>query len=178
MRLIDCRTGEIVEAEPAFRWVALSYVWGDDASKLSTQRPPGVHDVQISSSIIKIAAKEADSEAPHKAAKRPLKFPATVKDAMTVTLELGYQYLWCDAYCINQEDEVHKADQISKMDRIYRCAVFTIVATGPSKHHGLPGVSTVRASSLPISTLLTSCAIRHGWHAHGLSKKDISPSDY
>jgi hypothetical protein len=29
---------------------------------------------------------------------------------------------------------------------IYRGAVFTIIATGPSKHHGLPGVNTMRES--------------------------------
>jgi hypothetical protein len=40
IRMIDCCTGRIVEAEPASRWVALSYVWGQDASTESTQRPP------------------------------------------------------------------------------------------------------------------------------------------
>jgi hypothetical protein len=39
MRLNDCHTGEIVEAEPNSRWVALSYVWGDDTSRNTMQRP-------------------------------------------------------------------------------------------------------------------------------------------
>jgi hypothetical protein len=77
----------------------------------------------------------------------PLQVPATVRDALTVTLNLGYQYLWCDVYYIGQADEVHKADQISKMDIIYRGAELTIIAGGPNKHHGLPGVSATRTSS-------------------------------
>jgi hypothetical protein len=40
IRLIDCRTGEVVKAEPASRWIALSYVWGDDASTEPIPRPP------------------------------------------------------------------------------------------------------------------------------------------
>ena len=60
---------------------------------------------------------------------------------MTVTVELGYRHLWVDAYCINQAHEAQKADQISKMDQIYRGAATTIVATGADSTLGLFGIS-------------------------------------
>ena len=31
--------------------------------------------------------------------------PRVITDAMTATVELGWQYLWVDRYCIDQNDE-------------------------------------------------------------------------
>lgn len=114
MRLIDCHQGRVCIAEPHLRWVALSYVWGGSASTKS----------QHSESL--------------------LNAPQTVKDAMNVVVELGYRYLWVDAYCISQAHGAHKADQISKMDKIYRGSELTIVALGPDQHAGLHGISHER----------------------------------
>jgi hypothetical protein len=44
--------------------------------------------------------------------------PWTIRDAMTVTLELGLRYLWVDRYCINQDDPVEKHNIITNMDAI------------------------------------------------------------
>jgi hypothetical protein len=136
MHLIDCDTGEIVKADESSHWVALSYVWGPDLQMEPAQNPPD----ETNDSLLL-------PDPGFTIRRLPSDIPATVKDAMAVTLDLGYHYLWCDAYCIKQQDNAHKADQIGKMDQIYQGAECTIVATGPDKHHGLHGVSTSRKSS-------------------------------
>lgn len=75
----------------------------------------------------------------------PDHIPKTIGDAISVTLELGYRYLWVDEYCINQSDHNHRNDQIMKMDRIYHGADLTIVAAaGDNKRYGLPGVGSTK----------------------------------
>jgi len=127
MRLMDCYKKKIVKADPSSRWVALSYVWGPDDASASTKRTNNVGRYSWPSYI-----------------------PRTVADAMTVTVDLGFRYLWCDAYCIEQNNNAHKADQIRNMDKIYRYAEFTIVSTGSSKHTGLPGVNCDRQSQYKV----------------------------
>jgi hypothetical protein len=63
-KLIDCRTREVVNAEPEAEYVALSYVWGSDKS----------------------VRRSKDS------------WPLTIRDSMTLALQLGFQYLWVDRY--------------------------------------------------------------------------------
>lgn len=57
---------------------------------------------------------------------------ATVQDAVRVTKELGYVYLWVDALCIFQDNtpscKAAKDTEIGRMDEIYQNAAFTIVA--------------------------------------------------
>ncbi|KAF2122720.1 heterokaryon incompatibility protein-domain-containing protein [Lophiotrema nucula] len=68
--------------------------------------------------------------------------PQTIKDAISVVLDLGFTYLWVDAYCIDQGNALAKHIDIRRMDKIYRGATLTIIAaTGTSASHGLPGVS-------------------------------------
>ncbi len=55
--------------------------------------------------------------------------PKTFRDAVYVTRQLGYQYIWIDALCIIQDSDSDKAEQISQMQDIYRNAVFTISAS-------------------------------------------------
>ncbi|CAN9130224.1 unnamed protein product [Alternaria alternata] len=69
------------------------------------------------------------------------KFPGTICDAITVTVQLGYRYLWVDQYCINQLAAGHKQAQIQLMGRIYAEAELVIIAAaGDSSNYGLPGV--------------------------------------
>ncbi|RYN63414.1 hypothetical protein AA0118_g4836 [Alternaria tenuissima] len=68
-------------------------------------------------------------------------FPATIRDAITVTIQLGYRYLWVDQYCINQLAEGHKQAQIQLMGRIYADSELVVIAAaGDSSDYGLPGV--------------------------------------
>lgn len=65
---------------------------------------------------------------------------------MTVCVELGIDFLWIDALCIDQRDPVDKEAQIRNMDLVYKGSRITIVASeGPDPDFGLPGVSRARA---------------------------------
>ena len=78
------------------------------------------------------------------ASTRSLPNPAfrVIEDAITVTKELGFRYLWIDRYCISQIDASERRHQIARMDQIYADAVLTIVAAaGEGPDYGLPGVS-------------------------------------
>jgi hypothetical protein len=98
MKLIDCNNLDIIAADSSSRWIALSYVWGSP-----------VQPDDIDSSI-----RESRSIGSH----LPDFIPHTVRDAITVTRELGYRFLWVDEFCIEQGDRTHRADQIKQMDRI------------------------------------------------------------
>lgn len=126
-RLINCLnrtlvpTGSKTDPRPSF--VALSYVWGGPPSE----------------------PKEPQNQVDH----LPRKLPLTIEDAITVTKDLGFQYLWVDQYCIDQEDQADKARQISQMNLIYKSADLTIIAAGgDSCQSGLPGVSDWRRDIL------------------------------
>ena len=122
LKVIDCRTRRIVGAPPNCSYVALSYVWG---KQQATTVSPFVISVKNSR---------------HRTLSL-FTIPRVIYDAMIVTLELGLQYLWIDRYCIDQNDK-EKHFQINQMDKVYLCAVITIVAAaGESANYGLPGVS-------------------------------------
>jgi hypothetical protein len=71
-------------------------------------------------------------------------FPQTIQDAIILTQQLGYKYLWVDRYCISQ-DKSEKHAQIQQMDLIYSGAELTIIAAvGSDPSYGLPGVSRPR----------------------------------
>lgn len=115
-KLIECETLRIVPA-PNEPYVALSYVWGE-----STSQTP---ELDRTSKLDRL----------------PEKLPLTIKDAITVTLKLGFRYLWVDRYCIGGSEGERQA-QILKMDLIYQTAQITIIAcAGENPDYGLPGVS-------------------------------------
>jgi heterokaryon incompatibility protein (HET) len=58
-----------------------------------------------------------------------LSLPQTLQDAVTVTRNLGLQYLWADSMCIIQDSDDDKAYEIGKMERIYSNAYVTISAS-------------------------------------------------
>ena len=64
--------------------------------------------------------------------------PSTCRDAIRITHELGYRYLWIDAFCIIQDDDFDKSSELVKMGDIYRYALLTIYAKGsPNSASGL-----------------------------------------
>ena len=134
LKVIDCQTKKIVEAPPDCSYVALSYVWGPGRSPTVTwpEQPCGITEPSTLS---------------------PDATPSVIIDAMVVTVELGWQYLWVDRYCIDQNDEA-KHMQINQMDRVFSSAVTTIIAAaGDSAWHGLPGVSNTRRRAQPHATI-------------------------
>ncbi|OTA64713.1 hypothetical protein K449DRAFT_327806, partial [Hypoxylon sp. EC38] len=54
--------------------------------------------------------------------------PATIRDAIKVTVKIGYRYLWVDRYCIDQDHSAEKHTEIQQMGRIYNGASLTIIA--------------------------------------------------
>ncbi|KAH7401115.1 heterokaryon incompatibility protein-domain-containing protein, partial [Phaeosphaeria sp. MPI-PUGE-AT-0046c] len=132
MSLIDCTTKTNVEADTSSRWIALSYVWGD---RLQTTMPAAETNLYVG-------------------ARLPSTLPRTVEDAIVVTRQLGYRFLWVDEYCIDQQNKHKQHIQISQMDEVYRGADLTIVAaTGEGKNHGLPGVNKTRRRRLNVVRL-------------------------
>ena len=54
--------------------------------------------------------------------------PQTFKDAVSITLRLGYNALWIDALCIIQDDKDDVAEEIPRMGTIYGNSTCTIAA--------------------------------------------------
>ena len=126
-RVIDVRRRRIISAPPACRYVALSYVWGSnpDMSKMTSRA--------TLSSLGKDGGLLASNTA------------RTINDAVTICCQLKEDYLWVDQYCIIQDDERDKAEQIASMSQIYSSAVLVIVITDGDMNAGIPGVSCERA---------------------------------
>lgn len=112
-RLIDCYTGQLCAAPPEAKYTALSYVWGTNEAV----------DAPANSSA-------------------GISFPLVIRDAVSASKAMGYQYLWVDRYCIDQTNPRVKMHQIRNMDVIYEQADVTIISLGKNPSEGLPGVST------------------------------------
>jgi hypothetical protein len=54
--------------------------------------------------------------------------PLTIKDAISVTRDLGLRYLWVDSLCIIQDNEKDKIHEIEQMGNIYKRSTVTIAA--------------------------------------------------
>lgn len=55
--------------------------------------------------------------------------PATFRDTIRVTRDLGYRYLWIDSLCIAQDDAEDVEREIRQMAPIYKNAALTICAS-------------------------------------------------
>lgn len=120
--LIDCNTLQIVPAPAEPSYVALSYVWGK--------------------------FRKTPQDTPHGSLPSPL--PLLISDAIEVCRQLGFQYLWVDKYCIDQNNPQVKHNQIQQMDLVYRNGQLTIIAAaGKDETYGLPGVSSCPRRTLP-----------------------------
>lgn len=128
VRMIDVTKMALVPASPECRYIALSYVWGGPGDyywttteNIKTRVHPGGLDASI--------------------------LPATIRDAIALTHQIGEQYIWIDALCILQDSPTDKGAQICIMDLIYSRAAFTIfAASGQSVRDGLSGVSPTSRS--------------------------------
>lgn len=113
LRVIDCCTKTVVLAPVNCHYVALSYVWG-------TNHVTAPRDLSNWSLV-----------------------PTLIQDAVVATIELGYDFLWVDFYCIPQDDAVEMDRQIRNMNKIYSEAQATIIAAcSESAATGLSGVSS------------------------------------
>jgi hypothetical protein len=91
-------------------YAALSYCWGSDQTFRTTKNT-------LSNMMTKIAYED---------------LPKTIQDAVKVTSQLDIRYLWIDALCIVQDDEIEMACQINAMGSVYKNAVVVIAASRAS----------------------------------------------
>lgn len=159
LRVIDALYFCVIEAPKLCKYITLSYVWGDPAMYKACQ-----------------ATRDNSEALQTPGSLKAVSMPATLLDAIVACRALGYRYLWIDALCIPQDDPVKKAEQINRMDRIYRCAELCIVAAaGSDASHGLPGVGrsrvwrsfSTRVFDLELATVRTSvidCVNRSVWN--------------
>ena len=122
-RMIDVQRYCIVDAPPACQYAVLSYVWGNAG---------GLRNLQKIKKSLEIEGSMHDKISD---------LPTTIKDAISLTNEVGLHYLWVDSLCIVQDDPDDKKYQIALMDRVYSSASLTIAATdGNSATAGLSGM--------------------------------------
>lgn len=88
-------------------YTALSYCWGGDQPQKTTK-----DRIRSGNFVLDWAL-----------------LPESIKDAVKVTIGLGYSCLWVDSLCIVQDDDSDKAKQIALMPQIYSKAVATISAS-------------------------------------------------
>jgi Heterokaryon incompatibility protein (HET) len=161
--LIDCKDGCLVtgpnnDSKRDFKFVALSYVWGNipifktSTSNLPFLKRPGSVLATNPTALI----------------------PQTIRDAMTFVLKLQLRYLWVDSLCIVQDDPGILERNLDAMAIIYRKAYLTIIdALGTDAFHGLLGVQTSRKGD--------SITVKYGAGSFILFRhrlKDISSSPW
>lgn len=137
LNFIDVQHECLVAASSDEKYFALSYTWGRVdmcrtlKSNYEERRRPGA--------LVTVP------------------FPSTIRDAMRFVRSLGERYLWVDAICLVQDDEVQMARDIPNMDVVYGQAFATIVAlVGSDANAGLAGVRDGTRLPQKITTLTIS----------------------
>ncbi|KAI3317230.1 heterokaryon incompatibility protein-domain-containing protein [Xylariaceae sp. AK1471] len=120
-RLIDVQDQMIRPADQRSQYVALSYMWG----QLTRDNHYHLESLPEDPSIQKL----------------PETLPQTIKDVLQVTRWLGLQYVWIDAYCIDQNNPLELQKAIQNMDTVYENALLTICSFWADSDAGLHGVS-------------------------------------
>ncbi|KFY97790.1 hypothetical protein V498_01859 [Pseudogymnoascus sp. VKM F-4517 (FW-2822)] len=124
IRLLDLNDGCLVETSATPVFAALSYVWG--RIKMFKTLKKTLPDLMQPGAL----SKTFDL------------FPTIIQDAITLTRQLNHRYLWIDAICILQDDDLDKAAQVQHMDAIFTRASFIIIAAGGGDANaGLTGLN-------------------------------------
>lgn len=144
-RLINCSTRRISPVEK-IEYVTLSYVWG------SAVNDPDYSEVNPNHWIL------------------PDELPKAIEDAIMVTKELGYQFLWIDRYSIDRSNPSAFVEELRQMDRVYQNSVLIIIeVAGKDPYCGLhcvrPNSRCPRQPSVRIRDLrLISTMQRPKWN--------------
>ncbi|RBR19576.1 uncharacterized protein FIESC28_05571 [Fusarium coffeatum] len=81
--------------------------------------------------------------------------PPTFRDAIEVTRQLGFRYLWIDSLCIIQDDQSDWAHESLKMGTIFEEAVCTIAAVDSVDGKGVDHGLLLSRDNDPLSVKLT-----------------------
>jgi hypothetical protein len=153
LTLIDCQDRTIIQAPKHASYVALSYVWGP-SKEVSHEDNIGEAPVRDSSLL-----------------SLPMNLPKAIEDAIDVTKDLGFRYIWIDKYCIDQNNDKDKHEQIGQMDLIYKGSAVTIIAAaGEDENTGLPGIRTTRRTIQPVVSLGDITVVSTMVHPHHMIK--------
>jgi heterokaryon incompatibility protein (HET) len=112
--LIDVRRLCLFRGLTSYRYLALSYVWGETKGFHTTK--------QTIESLLK----------PNALVKCWHDIPTVIRDAIDLADQLEEQYLWVDALCIVQDDADSKHQQLLLMAEIYNSATATLVSCSGS----------------------------------------------
>ncbi|OAA57165.1 Heterokaryon incompatibility [Cordyceps fumosorosea ARSEF 2679] len=144
--LVDVERRCLVPARPGQRYLALSYVWGPNASFQTLTS--NVEALQHEGALVPFPPGAADDREELGAKKRHSiagldSLARTVSDVIEFVDRLDEPYLWVDALCIVQDDEAHKQEHLAHMGSIYANAYATIVVANGAAHHGLCGIQDI-----------------------------------
>lgn len=143
LRLIDVRRRRIVTVSTSLyrkcSYLTLSYVWGVEAMRSETGTIP---QTLTRSMVTKDSNGRENTSLPNN-------LPRTIEDAIYLTKELGFDYIWVDALCIVQDDPPEEKNKsLKRMDAIYNCSALTIVAaSGCHADVGIPGIGLHRTNA-------------------------------
>ena len=119
---VDVKRLCLVQIPRTEHYTALSYVWGSVNQLLTEKASLGLllNHGALSSVIDQV--------------------PQTIIDAINLTGDLGFEYLWVDSLCIVQDDDESKDNFIPNMHLIYGSAWLTMIAqTAENANTGLQG---------------------------------------
>jgi len=105
---------QVNDTETHASYLALSYCWGEQPRPASPVQPVLLRRDTLQQLVTDIPLTTLQQ---------------SVQDAVLVTRELGFRYLWADALCIIQDCEADKGREISQMASIYKNAAVTIAAS-------------------------------------------------
>ncbi|KAL6871679.1 HET domain-containing protein [Trichoderma longibrachiatum] len=121
IRMVSLKDCKLIETSCPPPYVALSYVWGSAPVFKTT--------LSNISDLMQQQGLPVSS------------LPKSIRDAMSLAQELGFEYIWIDSICIIQDSGDDKAQQLRMMDSIYTRAHLTIVAAaGSHANAGIPGL--------------------------------------
>ncbi|KAK7943328.1 HET-domain-containing protein [Apiospora aurea] len=132
--LIDVKRMKIAECDWTTRYLALNYVWGSTSNKSLTSTKANIQHLKQDGALREIRDE----------------LPRAIKDAIDLTQALGETFLWVDALCIVQDDDLSKAVYIPRMDQIYGSAFVTLVTLCNDR---APGGSELPGSPIEIAGL-------------------------
>jgi hypothetical protein len=150
-RLINVEQMCLIPVYSRQRYAALSYVWGsgpsfktlkNNLSLLHTRGSlSGGCQAHTCCATTDIKYESGTDESLY--GSNSLQLPRTITDTLHLTRRLGIKYLWIDALCIVQDDEVEKREQLTSMGSIYANAYITLVAAGGTAFSGLRGFEMI-----------------------------------
>ncbi|MCJ1387937.1 hypothetical protein MMC18_000780 [Xylographa bjoerkii] len=80
--------------------------------------------------------------------------PSTIRDAVIITRELGFQYLWVDSICIIQDNDLDWNQEAANMANIYANSALTISASDSNDSSGGCFRKRIHKSTSPVQLSL------------------------